>query len=56
MYLSIFTNINNWFNDATKGIKQFILDNTRNPFLWVGIIILGLLVFELTYKALNKNK
>ena len=36
-------------------IKDFVLANSRNPFLWVGIILLGLLVFELTYKALNKD-
>ena len=38
--LNVWTNINNWFNDSTKGIRQFFLDNTRNPFLWVGLRIL----------------
>jgi hypothetical protein len=53
--LNVWTNINNWFNDSTKGIRQFFLDNTRNPFLWVGLILLGLIVFELTYRALHKE-
>lgn len=47
--------IQKWFSEVTKPIKDFVLENTRNPFLWVGIIVIGLLVFELVYKSLNKK-
>lgn len=55
MNLNIFTDFADWFYEVTQPVKDFVLANSRNPFLWVGIILLGLLVFELTYKALNKD-
>lgn len=51
----IFEPIVTWFNEFFEPVKEFFVNNSRNPFLWVGIIVLGLLVFEIVYKALNKD-
>jgi len=53
--LSIWSNISNWFTDFFDKVKDFLLDNSRNPVLWIGFVILGLLIFEFTYKALHKD-
>ena len=45
----------NWFSDVTTPVRNFFIEHARNPFLWVGIILIGLIVFELTYKALHKD-
>jgi len=50
-----FEPMTNWFNEVTEPVKNFILDNTRNPIFWIAIILIGLIVFELTYKALSKK-
>lgn len=55
MMLGIWADLNEKFNEITAEFRDFIVENTRNPFLWVGIIVLGLLVFEFTYKALHKD-
>ncbi|MEG2322503.1 MAG: hypothetical protein RSB71_03380 [Bacilli bacterium] len=49
--LSIWSNIKDFF----EGIKEWFMANSSNPFLWVGIIIIGLLIFEFTYQALHKG-
>lgn len=54
--LNIFTDIGNWFNEVTEPVRDFFVENARNPFLWVGIIVIGLIVFEVTYKALSKDR
>lgn len=36
--------------------KSFIIDNNTNPLLWICLFFGGLLVFFLTYSALNKNR
>lgn len=55
MILSIWTQIGDFFTDLAKNIKDFFVENSRNPFLWVGIIIIGLLIFEYVYKSLHKD-
>lgn len=39
-----------------ENFKSFIIDNNTNPLLWIGLFFIGILVFFLTYNALNKNK
>lgn len=51
MYLSIWESFMNFLGD----VKEFFIENSRNPFLWVSIILLGLLVFELTFRSLHKD-
>ncbi len=55
MWTNLWNNINNWFVEITKNVKGFFLENSRNPFLWVGIIIIGLLIFEWVYKSLHRD-
>lgn len=54
--LNIFTDISDWFYELTEPVRDFFITNARNPFLWVGIIVIGLIVFEVTYKALSKDR
>lgn len=51
MYFSIWESINNFLID----VKDFFIENSRNPFLWVSIILLGLLIFEFVFRALHKD-
>lgn len=55
MLLSIWTEIGDFFVELGNDIKDFFLENSRNPFLWVGIIIVGLLVFEYVYRTLHRD-
>lgn len=45
-----------WVNNGAESFKNFIIDNNTNPVLWIALFFLGVLVFYLTYNALNKNK
>ena len=42
--------------NAPENFKNFIIENSRNPILWIALFFGGLLVFFLTFNALNKNK
>lgn len=44
-----------WFNETTEPIKEFFVANDRNPILWIGLVLIGLALFELAYKALHKD-
>ena len=55
MYLNIFEKIGESLVKFFTDIKEFFIAYSRNPFLWIGIILLGLLIFELVYQALNKE-
>jgi len=50
--LDIMETLENWF----QPLKDFIVENHGNPFLWVGLFILGLIIFSATYSALSKEK
>jgi len=39
-----------------KPFKDFIYKNYSNPLLWLGLFIVGLAVFGIVYKALQKEK
>lgn len=51
MYLSILDSINEFLKD----VKDFFVENSRNPFLWVAIILVALLIFEVVFRALHKD-
>ena len=55
MMLNIWSDMGSSIMEFFKDIKDFFIDNSRNPFLWVSIILLGLLIFEFTYRALHKD-
>lgn len=54
-FVYITTPLINWFNEVTEPVRNFLIDNSRNPFLWVGIILVGLIVFEIVYKLLHRD-
>ena len=48
-----------FLQDASKVMDQFkqvIYDNKTNPIMWLGFFILGLLIFEIVYYSLQKEK
>ena len=55
MLLSIWTEIGDFFVELGNDIKDFFLEHSRNPFLWIAIIVVGMIIFELVYKALHKD-
>lgn len=36
--------------------RDWLIENQRNPILWIGLFLLGLLIFALAYNALQKEK
>lgn len=40
---------------SSKDIQNFLINEGRNPILWIGLFVLGLVVFFLTYSALHKD-
>ena len=55
MILSIWTDIWNKLNEWAENFKEFIVENSRNPFIWVIIIVVALIIFEVVFKKLNKD-
>lgn len=51
MVLSIIDSI----NEISNNFKEWIIDNSTNPLLWIGLFFLGILVFVITFRALNKQ-
>lgn len=51
MILNIIDNI----NKVADNFKGWIIENSTNPLLWVGLFFLGILVFVVTYRALNRQ-
>lgn len=50
-----FDSVINWFGNVFKPISDFFYTYRNSPFLWIGILLIGLLIAKLTYDALNKN-
>ena len=42
-------------NEVAEPFKNFITEHHNNPLLWLGLFLLGLAVFFLTYSALNRD-
>lgn len=50
-----FNNVGKWFEDVFKPVLDFFYTHRDSPFLWIGLLLIGLLISKLTYDALNKN-
>lgn len=51
--------IENIIEELTKQMeefKNFILQHRDNPLLWLGMFVLGIVVFKSVYRALQKEK
>lgn len=44
-----------WLEELVKPIREWIIENHQNPFLWFGIVLLVLAVFGITYNTLHKD-
>ena len=43
-------------NKHLENFRSWVVDNYANPVVWVGMFVVGILVFEFTYSALQKEK
>lgn len=50
--LSIINEINKLLEKA----KDWVQDNYANPVMWAAFVLVGLLVFQFTFSALQKEK
>lgn len=50
-----FNNIISWIEEVFKPVSDFLYTYRNSPFLWIGLLLVGLLISKLTYDALNKN-
>ena len=51
--IAIWEAIRDWFIGIGDSVREFFIAYGGNPLLWVGIIIGGLVVFQLTHQALR---
>lgn len=42
--------------DGSDNARNWIIEHQSEPALWIGLFFLGLLVFFVTYNALQKEK
>lgn len=47
-------NIMDTINEVAESFKNWIIDNSTNPLLYIGLFFLGIFIFAATYRALNK--
>ena len=48
-------NIKDRMNKVADNFKGWIIENSTNPLLWVGLFFLGIFVFVVTYRSLNRQ-
>lgn len=51
MTLSIIDKINEW----VEPFRNWVIANHSNPVMWLGFILIGILIFSITFGALHKN-
>lgn len=54
MYLVNILGIMDDLNEKLDGVKEWLASSDHN-FIWIVIFFVGIVVFALTYKALNKD-
>ncbi|MDD3392661.1 MAG: hypothetical protein PHE54_03900 [Bacilli bacterium] len=52
MILSIIDSLDN----LIKPFRDFVFENYSNPFMWLGFLIIGILLFYILYNVLQKEK
>lgn len=53
--IKIFTDFFKWFAKLWEPVFEFLNENRNSPFLWIGLFLIGLLIFKFTYDALNRG-
>ncbi len=56
MYLNFFGNGLRQFEEWLEPMFDFFTRNYQNPFMWLGFFFLGITVFHVTYRALEKER
>ena len=54
MVLNIVDNVLEFMTEVMNNFKGFIIENSTNLIFYAGLFFLGLLIFSVTYRALNK--
>lgn len=55
-YLSFFENLIAKIEELLQGPIKVFTENYRNPGMWLLFFVIGILVFNATYRALQKEK
>lgn len=55
MTLGFFEDLWDGFKETLEKFKDFIQSNYNNPLLWIGLFVVGLLVFFMVRSALSKG-
>lgn len=50
MTLALMDTLKEW----AEKLRDWTISNTNNPVFWLAAFLLGILIFKLTYDALNK--
>ncbi|MEG0826336.1 MAG: hypothetical protein RR404_02570 [Bacilli bacterium] len=45
-----------WFVEQWEPLFNFLREHRNSPILWIGLFLLGMLIFKLTYDVLNKGE
>lgn len=54
MVLNIIDKVVDFMTPIMESFKEWIIDNSMNPILYIGLFGLGLFIFLVTYRALSK--
>lgn len=54
MVLNIIDNGMEFMTEIMDNFKEWIIDNSTNPVLYIGLFGLGIFIFVATYRALSK--
>lgn len=54
--IDLFLKFCKWFAEQWEPVFKFLRDNRNSPFLWIGLFLVGILIFKFTYDALSKNE
>lgn len=52
---NFFDNIINWIGDFFKPVSDFFYTYRNSPFLWIGLLLVGLFITKITIDALSKK-
>lgn len=54
--IDFFKNIANFIYTQFKPIGDFFYQNRNNPFLWISLVLFGIIMSKLTYDALTRGR
>lgn len=54
--IDFFKKIGNFIATQFEPIREFLYQNRNNPFLWISLVLFGIIVSKLTYDALTRGR